>query len=72
MSMNSELRELAFNLAPIAQLRRAALANGMRPLVEDGRMKILRGITTPAEIAKMAQIEGVDLAEESGSTVTTA
>ncbi len=58
MVMNSEIRELAFNLAPISQLRHAALANGMRPLVEDGKIKILKGVTTPDEIAKMAQVEG--------------
>jgi type IV pilus assembly protein PilB len=58
MVMNSEIRELAFNMAPISQLRQAALANGMRPLVEDGKIKILKGITTPDEIAKMAQVEG--------------
>jgi type IV pilus assembly protein PilB len=67
MTMNSEIRELAFNLAPIAQIRRAAIANGMRPLVEDGRVKMLRGVTTAAEIAKMAQIEGVELAEEANA-----
>ena len=58
MVMNSEIRELAFNLAPISQLRQAALANGMRPLVEDGKIKILKGVTTADEIAKMAQVEG--------------
>ncbi len=60
MTMNSEIRELAFNLAPIGDIRRAAIANGMRPLVEDGKVKVLRGVTTPAEIAKMAQVEGTE------------
>jgi type IV pilus assembly protein PilB len=59
MTMNSEIRELAFNLAPIAQVRQAALANGMRPLVADGKIKIMKGVTTPGEVARMAQIEGV-------------
>jgi type IV pilus assembly protein PilB len=57
MVMNSEIRELAFKLAPISQVRRAALANGMRPLVADGKMKILKGITTPDEVAKSAQVD---------------
>ncbi len=70
MVMNSEIRELAFTMSPIAQIRRAAIANGMRPLVEDGRVKILRGVTTPAEIAKMAQIEGVELSDEAGGSKT--
>ncbi len=59
MTMNSEIRELAFNLAPISQIRQAALANGMRPLVADGKIKILKGVTTPDEIAKMAQVDGM-------------
>ena len=59
MQMNSEIRELAFNMASIAQIRQAALANGMRPLVYDGKLKVLKGVTTPAEIAKMAQMEGM-------------
>ncbi|MBX3386127.1 MAG: Flp pilus assembly complex ATPase component TadA [Phycisphaeraceae bacterium] len=58
LTMNSEIRELAFNLAPIGEIRRAAITNGMRPLVADGKIKILRGVTTPEEVAKMAQVEG--------------
>jgi len=57
MQMNSEVRELAFQLAPVSELRRAALANGMRPLVEDGRIKILNGVSTPREIAATTQID---------------
>ena len=58
LSMNNELRELAFNRAPTNHVRRAALAGGMRPLLEDGKLKILRGITTPDEIARITQAEG--------------
>ena len=54
--MNSQIRELAFKLAPISDLRRAALNNGMRPLVGDGKLKILGGVTTPAEIAATTQV----------------
>ncbi|MCH7870538.1 MAG: Flp pilus assembly complex ATPase component TadA, partial [Planctomycetes bacterium] len=59
MEMNNELRELAFNRAPTNQLRKAALASGMRDLLYDGKRKILRGITTPDEVARIAQTEGV-------------
>jgi hypothetical protein len=31
----------------------------MRTLMEDGKLKIFRGITTPSEIAAVAQTEGV-------------
>lgn len=57
MVMNSHIRELAFKLAPVSELRNAALASGMRPLVEDGKIKILNGVTTPLEIAKMTQVD---------------
>jgi hypothetical protein len=32
----------------------------MRTLVGDGRLKILKGITTPEEVAKLAQVDSVD------------
>ncbi|MFO0832829.1 MAG: ATPase, T2SS/T4P/T4SS family [Phycisphaerales bacterium] len=57
MQMNAEIRELAFNLAPVSELRRAAVANGMRSLVEDGRIKVLGGVTTPQEIAVCTQVD---------------
>ena len=56
MSMNSQIREMAFKGASLAELRRAALAAGMRPLVGDGRLKILAGVTTMDEVARVAQV----------------
>jgi type IV pilus assembly protein PilB len=64
MMMNSQVRDLAFNQAPVAKIRQAAIASGMRPLLGDGKLKILKGITTPAEIARVAQAEGLEAAEE--------
>ncbi len=57
MRMNTELRELAFNRASLAQIRGAATRAGMRDLLTDGKIKILRGDTTPAEVARFAQAE---------------
>ena len=57
MILNSEIRELAFRRAPISQIRDAAIRSGMRSLVDDGKLKIMRGDTTPAEVAKFAQAE---------------
>jgi type IV pilus assembly protein PilB len=57
MQMNSTIRELAFNLATVAELRKAALANGMRPLVTDGKIKCMNGMTTPDEVASVAQVD---------------
>jgi type IV pilus assembly protein PilB len=59
VELNSEIRELAFTKAPTVELRKAAIASGMRTLMEDGKIKIFRGITTPKEVAKIAQTEGV-------------
>jgi len=59
LTMNNELRELAFNRAPTSELRRAARASGMKSLVADGRIKILRGTTTPEELVRITQAEGI-------------
>ncbi len=55
--MNNELRELAFNRAPATELRKAARASGMRTLAQDGKLKVLRGVTTPTEVVRIAQEE---------------
>jgi type IV pilus assembly protein PilB len=59
IEMNSELRELAFKRATTSDLRRAAKATGMRTLMEDGKLKIFKGVTTPSEVSETAQVEGV-------------
>ncbi|MFA7236766.1 MAG: ATPase, T2SS/T4P/T4SS family [Phycisphaeraceae bacterium] len=64
MVMSSEIRELAFKRAATTQIRKAAIASGMSPLVNDGRVKVLKGLTTPEEVARMAQVEGMSMAEE--------
>ena len=56
LQMNTELRDQAFKLAPVAELRKTALASGMRPLVMDGRLKVVNGVTTPEEIARVSQV----------------
>ncbi|MCJ7543240.1 MAG: GspE/PulE family protein, partial [Phycisphaerae bacterium] len=55
MIMNNELRELAFRQGTLADLRRAAIAGGMRNLLADGRLKIVHGVTTPDEVLHTAQ-----------------
>ncbi len=59
IEMNNELRELAFKRAATSDLRKAAKASGMRTLAEDGILKIFKGITTPEEVSRSAQVEGV-------------
>ena len=53
--MDAAIRELAFNQAPLGEIREAAKAGGMRPLLEDGKMKIRSGITTPEELVRITQ-----------------
>jgi type IV pilus assembly protein PilB len=57
--MNSQLRDLAFRKAPTVQLRQTARASGMRTLLEDGKLKVLAGITTPEDLLRVTQAEGV-------------
>lgn len=59
MVMNTDLRELAFNRAPLGKVRQAAVATGMRTLLGDGRLKVLDGRTSIEEIARLAQVEGI-------------
>ncbi len=64
MMMNGQVRDLAFQQASVAKIRAAAIASGMRPLLGDGKIKVLKGITTPAEIARVAQADGIEAEEE--------
>jgi len=56
--MNTEVRELAFAKAPTTELRKAAKASGMRTLMDDGKLKIFNGVTTPVEVVRITQTEG--------------
>jgi type IV pilus assembly protein PilB len=57
--MNTELRDLAFKQATATQLRAAARAAGMRTLLEDGKLKVLAGMTTPDDLLRVTQAEGL-------------
>jgi type IV pilus assembly protein PilB len=57
--LNSQLRDLAFNRAPTTQVRAAAKAAGMRTLLEDGRLKVLAGMTTAEDLLRTTQAEGI-------------
>lgn len=59
LEMNNQIRELAFARAPSGELRKAAVASGMKTLLQDGRIKVFKGTTTPAEIARVTQAEGL-------------
>lgn len=55
MVMTPALMELAFKRAPLGEMRRAARASGMHNLLEDGRRKVMGGITTPLELMRTTQ-----------------
>jgi type II secretory ATPase GspE/PulE/Tfp pilus assembly ATPase PilB-like protein len=52
---------LAFSKATTTELRKAAIAGGMRTLMLDGKIKIFKGITTPREVAEIAQSEEAEV-----------
>jgi type II secretory ATPase GspE/PulE/Tfp pilus assembly ATPase PilB-like protein len=66
MELNNQIRELAFARATASELRKAARASGMLTLLDDGRRKVFKGVTTPEEVARITQSEGlvVDTEEE--------
>src|SRR4029079_18093001 len=55
MLMTSKIRELSFQGASTQDIRRAAIANGMTTLYEDGIRKVLRGLTTIEEVMRVAK-----------------
>ena len=59
IELNSEIRELAFAKAPTTELRKACQASGMRTLMEDGKIKIFKGTTTPEEVVRITKTEEV-------------
>ncbi len=58
MAMSRQIRDLAFNKASAAEVRRAAVANGMNTLAMDGARKVLQGMTTADEILRLAKSDG--------------
>lgn len=55
MTMNSTLREMAFNSEPSQNIRRQARLFGMRTLVDDARDKAMAGLTTLSEVLKLTK-----------------
>jgi type IV pilus assembly protein PilB len=59
LEMNNQIRELAFKRSSAGDLRQAARSSGMRTLLEDGKRKIFRGVTTLDDVARTTQAEGL-------------
>ena len=45
-------------MARIFEIKREAVEEGMRPLIQDGWIKVLKGITTLEEILRVTNIGG--------------
>ena len=58
MTMNEEIADLVVRRAPVADIRDAAKANGMKELREDGLIKVLEGMTTPDEVMRVVFTAG--------------
>jgi type IV pilus assembly protein PilB len=58
MVMNAEIAELIVRRAPLADIKAAAKANGMKELREDGLQKVLTGVTTPDEVMRVVFTAG--------------
>ena len=55
LPMNAEMKDLVLRTADANEIRRKALADGMVSLVEDGRRKVLQGITTIEEVYRVCR-----------------
>ncbi|MGA1617230.1 MAG: type II/IV secretion system protein [Planctomycetia bacterium] len=55
MVLNNKIRELAFQGAATQDIRRAAIAGGMRVMFDDGLDKVLSGVTTLEEVFRVSK-----------------
>lgn len=58
MLMNAEIAELVVRRSPLADVKEAAKANGMKELREDGLHKVLTGVTDPQEVMRVVFTAG--------------
>ena len=58
LTMNEEIADLIVRRAPVADIRDAAKANGMKELREDGLTKVLEGMTSPDEVMRVVFTAG--------------
>ena len=57
LPMSEHLRELVMKNASATELKRAAIAEGMRTLRQDGAMKVIAGRTSPEEVMRVTQLD---------------
>jgi general secretion pathway protein E len=57
MAITDDIRKLTVAKADSSQIRKKAVENGMRPLRDDGWLKVRHGITSIAEVLRVTQEE---------------
>jgi type IV pilus assembly protein PilB len=62
MRMTGALRELTFAQAPAQEIRRKARSGGMKTLLDDGNLKVLKGLTTVEEVLSTCHAEVLEAA----------
>jgi len=60
MMMTEEVQDLIVRRAPLSEVKRAALAAGMKTLKMDGFQKVLEGLTTVEEVMRVVFTAGGD------------
>jgi type IV pilus assembly protein PilB len=58
LRVNEEIAEMVVRRAPLADIKDAAKAGGMKEMKEDGLQKVLEGITTPEEVRRVVFTAG--------------
>ena len=53
MTMSDELRRMTMRSADALELQKRAIADGMEPMIVDGKRKVERGMTTDAELHRV-------------------
>jgi type II secretory ATPase GspE/PulE/Tfp pilus assembly ATPase PilB-like protein len=56
LKIDNEMDDLIAHRASVHQLKQAALARGFRPLAADGIRRVLEGVTSLAEIARVVDL----------------
>jgi type IV pilus assembly protein PilB len=62
MKLNSQIREMTFAQAPTQTIRKVARQSGMRTLLEDGIIKVVKGSTTLDELLSVCHAEAAEVA----------
>ncbi len=61
---NYRLKEIITQGASVLELQKAAKEQGMKTMIEDGRDKIIKGLTTPREVLQAVYSTSYDAAED--------